>query len=145
MELGTGDIITLDESPLGIEYFSITLDIDIKKVYWLRYRWKIELSRVISSDYDGKDKKEIFADQDLNKIGLGVSDNFIIVVKNDEARILNMRETGKNVFRNFTIESYEYFDLIFFNNKFNNATGKYKSDFLSFLSISILLANILSG
>ena len=125
LKLGTGETITLEAPASNIAYFSITLDVNKQRVYWLRYNWVTELTSVISSDYDGEDRKYIATDQKLSRSILGLSDNSIIfIMENDETRILMMNETDSNLFRNITIEKSYYFDLIVFNNKFNHTTGK---------------------
>ena len=123
MKLGTGDIITLEGPVADIIYYRITLDVNKQRVYFLKYNITTELDIVISSDYDGEDKKNIGTDQKLNNI-LGVWDSSIFVMKRDEARILMMNETDSNLFRKITIEKSKYYDLIVFNNKFNHTTGK---------------------
>ena len=123
MKLGTGDTFTLDGGAYRIQYFSITLDLNKQRVYWLKYNGRTDLDIVISSDYDGEDKKNIGTDQKLNNI-LGVWDSSIFVMKRDEARILMMNETDSNLFRKITIKKSKYYDLIVFNNKFNHTTGK---------------------
>ena len=123
MKLGTGDTITLDGGADSIRYYSITLDVNKQRVYWLKYNSRTELDIVISSDYDGEDKKNIGTDQKLNNI-LGLWDSSIFVMKRDEARILMMNETDSNLFRKITIEKSKYYDLIVFNNKFNHTTGE---------------------
>ena len=122
MKIGTGDAITLDRGADRIQYYSITLDVNKQRVYWLKYNTETQLDIVISSDYDGEDKQNIGTDQKLNNI-LSVWDSSIFVKKRDEARILMMNETDSNLFRKITIEKSEYYDLIVFNNKFNHTTG----------------------
>ena len=124
MKLGTGDTITLEGDVFSIYYYRITLDLNKQRVYWLKYDDKTRLYSVISSDYNGVDKKNIGTDQNLNRRILGVWDNSIFVMKRVEARILMMNETDSNVFRKITIEKSNYYDLIVFNNKCNHTTGE---------------------
>ena len=124
MKLGTGDTITLEGGVFRIWYDRITLDINKQRVYWLKYNWQTKHSSVISSDYNGVDKKNISTDQNLNRRILGVWDNSIFVMKSDEARIVMVNETYNNLFRKITIEKSDYYDLIVFNNKFNHTTGE---------------------
>ena len=124
MKLGTGDTITLEEGVFSIWYDRITLDLNKQRVYWLKYNDGTRLSSVISSDYNGVDKKTIGTDQNLNTGILGVWDNSIFVMKSDEARILMMNETDSNLFRKITIEKSNYYDLIVFNNNSNHTTGE---------------------
>ena len=117
MKLGTGDTITLEG--IGVTLSSrITLDVNKQRVYFFKN------SRVISSDYDGNDEKNIDTYQHLNGWIFGVWDNSILVMKRDEARILIKNETDGNLFREITIGKSDYFDLIVFNNKFNRTSGK---------------------
>ena len=124
MKLGTGDTITLEGGVFRIIYDRITLDINKQRVYWLKYNRQTKHSSVISSDYNGEDKKTIGTVQKLHGGILGVWDNSIFAMKRDEARILMMNETDSNVFRKITIEKSNYYDLIVFNNKFNHTTGE---------------------
>ena len=124
MKLGTGDTITLEGGVFRIIYDRITLDINKQRVYWLKYNLQTKHSSVISSDYNGVDKKNISTDQNLNRRILGVWDNSIFVMKSDEARIVMVNETYNNLFRKITIEKSDYYDLIVFNNKFNHITGE---------------------
>ena len=117
MKLGTGDTITLEGFSFTLSD-RITLDVNKQRVYFSK------ISRVISSDYDGNDKKNIDTYQLLNRWILGVWDNSILVMKIDEASILIKNETDGNLFREITIEKSDYFDLIVFNNKFNRTSGK---------------------
>ena len=124
MKLGTGNTINLDGGTDYIWYYSITVEINKQRVYWLKYNTITELSSVISSDYDTEDKKNISTDQNLNRMILGLRDNSIFIMKRDEVRMLMINETGSNLFRKITIEKSNYFDLIVFNNKFNHTTGE---------------------
>ena len=124
MKLGRGDVTTLEGGVYDIGFYRITLDINKQRVYCLKYNWEIELSEVISSDYEGKDKKNISSDQNLNRWTLGLSDKSIFVMKRDESRILMMNKTDNNLFRKITIENSNYYDLIVFNNKLNHTTGE---------------------
>ena len=125
MKLATGDISTLYRS---VEFWysrsRITLDINKKRLYKLKYNWRTRLCKIISSDYDGKDKKSFVSDRNLNPNVLGVTDNSIFVMKKDEARILMINETDSNLSRNITIENSDYFDLIVLNNNFHHTNGK---------------------
>ena len=123
MKLSTGDISTLDRS-VFYWYWRIALDINKKRVYKLKYNWGTGLYRIISSDYDGKDKKSIVGDRNLNPNVLGVTDNSIFVMKKDEARILMINETKNNLPRNITIENSDYFDLIVLNTNFHDTNGE---------------------
>ena len=125
MKLGTGDIITLDVGGFFILHSSITLNIDKQRVYWVQIHSLTELSRIISSDYDGEDRKNMSkSDQKLNRFILDVSDNSIFVMKNDEASILMMNEKDSNLFGKITIEKSNYLKLIVFNNKLNHTAGE---------------------
>ena len=124
MKLGTGNTITLEGGTVDIWHYRITLDINKQRVYWLKYYRETAHSGVISSDYNGVDKKNIGTDRNLNLGILGVWDNSIFVMKRDEARILMMNETDSNLFRKITIEKSNYSDLIAFNNKLNHTTGE---------------------
>ena len=120
-KLGTDDIVTLDESKPGGSYYSITLDINKQRMYWIEYVDGSEFSSIISSDYNGKDQKNIFIGQKLYL--LSVSNDSIFFIKNDEVRMIMITQNKTNVSRSFKIDSSDYYELIAFNN-FNHATGK---------------------
>ena len=124
MKLDTGDIITLEGVLPHIFYERINLDINKQRMYWMKYNRRTVWSSLISSDYDGNNRKIIVTRQQLNQYILGVSGDSIFVMKNDEARILMINETEKKPSRSFIIENSSYYDLIVFNNNFNHTSGK---------------------
>ena len=123
MKLVDANMITLDSTD-DPWHSTITLDIKIKRVYWLNYNTASKGSSVISSDYDGKVQKHIVFIETSNTNFLGASDNSIFVIKNDEARILVINETEKILSRSFAVENSDYYDIIVLNNNFNHASGK---------------------
>ena len=122
MILGTDDVVTLDEGSHR-RYYSLTLDIYKKRLYWLKYYTETKLCSIILSDYDGKHQKNLVTKQALKPYSLGVSNNSIFVVKNDETSILVMYDTEKNLSRSFTIKLHPS-QLFVFNNNLAHATGE---------------------
>ena len=111
MKLGTGDVVTLD---LGSSrwHFRITVNIKKQRVFWIAYNPRTELSNVISSDYHGKDKKNIPIGLKLERGFLGVFEDLIFVMKYDESRrVLIINEAG-DLSRSFTMKNSDYHDLI---------------------------------
>ena len=117
MILNTRNVITVLK--IDSRLYSITLDINNQRVYWLDYGENV----IFSSDYHGKNKKINETRRPLYRYTLDVSDRSIFLMDNVEARILMVNETEKDVFRNFTIENSDYYKLIVCN-RANHATGK---------------------
>ena len=117
MTLGTGDLVTVVKSYR--RHYSLTLDINNSRVYWLTYEGNL----IFSSDYHGKDKKKVRTRRLLYRYILDVSESSIFLMENNQFRILMLNKTEEDVFRSFTIEKSDYYKLIMFN-KINHLMGK---------------------
>ncbi|CAB4018920.1 Hypothetical predicted protein, partial [Paramuricea clavata] len=92
------------------ESYAIKLDCTKKRVYWLA-----NTAEIISSDYDGKDKKTI-ANGSFTESILGVFGDSLYYQNTNLHGIKEMNVSTGNISRSILVDKVFYDDLIFVDN-----------------------------